>query len=56
MNQNLGVSELANLVVADRFVAQQGGDVIDCLIGFLADGFLHLHLKNQVRAALQIQS
>ena len=35
VKQNLGVGELANFVVADGFVAQQRGDVIDRLVGFL---------------------
>jgi len=38
------------------FVAQLLGQAVHHLIGFLSDGFLHLHLQYEVRAALQVQT
>ena len=35
--------------------AELRGEAVNRLVGFLADGFLHLHLENEVRAALQIE-
>ncbi len=56
MNQNLRVVDLAKFVVMDVLVAQLRGQVIERLIGLLADGLVHLHLQDQVRAALQVQA
>ena len=56
VNENLRVAQLADFVVLDGFVTQQIGDAIERLIGFRADRLLHLHLKNQVRSALQIEA
>ena len=30
--------------------------MVERLIGFRADGFLHLHLQNQVRSTLEVQT
>ena len=56
VHQNLRVAQLANVVVLDVLVAQQRREMVEGLVGFLADGFLHLHLQDQVRAALQVQA
>ena len=55
-HQNVGVVDAANLVVMNIFVAQLLGQPVHHLIGFLRDGFLHLYLQHQVRAALQVQA
>ncbi len=49
------IIDAANFIVANIFRAQLVGQAVDRLIGLLRYGFLHLHLQNQVRAALQIQ-
>ena len=46
----------ANFVEADGIVSQLWIEAIHHLIGFLRDGILHLNLKNQVRAALQVEA
>ena len=38
------------------FVAEQRGQAIHGLVGFLRHRFLHLNLKDQVRAALQVKA
>ena len=45
----------AHFIVADALGAHLRRQSVDGLVGFLSDGFLHLHLENQVRAALQVQ-
>src|SRR5262249_41691005 len=56
MNQDLRVVYLAKVVVVDVLIAQLGGQVVEGLIGILADGLVHLNLQDQVRAALQVQA
>src|SRR6266851_4797900 len=56
VHQNLRVAQLAKLIIADGLVAKLLGDIVQDLIGFLADRLLHLHLQDQVRAALQVQT
>ena len=48
----MGVVDAANFIVANVFGAQLAGETVDGLIGFLRNGFLDLHLENQVRAPL----
>jgi hypothetical protein len=40
----------------DILLAQLRGEPVHGLIGFLGHGFLHLHLQDQVCAALQVKS
>src|SRR5882762_110529 len=56
MDQNLCVVQLAKLVVPDGLIAKRLGDIVQDLIGFLADRLLHLHLQNQMCSALQVQT
>ena len=56
VNQNLRVVHFAKLVVMDVLVAELRGQMIERLIGLLADGLVHLHLQDQMRAALQVQA
>ncbi len=56
VHQNLRVVQLAKLVIPDSLVAKLLGYIVQDLVGFLADRFLHLHLEDQVRSALQVQT
>src|SRR5260370_29965881 len=54
--EDVRVIHAANFVVADILVPELAGQPVHRLVRFLADGFLHLHLQDQVRPALQVQS
>jgi len=51
----VSVVHAANFVGANALIAQLPVEAIHHLVRFLRDGVLHLHLKNQVRAALQVE-
>ena len=54
-DEELRVAYAADLIVMNVLGAELRGEAVNRLVGFLADGFLHLHLENEVRAALQIE-
>ena len=55
-HQDMRVVHPPNFVVVDIFRAHLAGQPVHGLIRLLRDGFLRLHLQNQVRAALQVQT
>ncbi len=55
MNEHLGVADLAKLVVMNVLFAELGDQVVVRLVGLLPNGFVHLHLQDQMRAALRVQ-
>ena len=55
-HDDVGVVEAANFVVGNIFSSELRGQAVHGLIGFLRDGFLHLDLQDQVRAALQVEA
>ncbi len=55
-HQNVRVVDAPNLIVANALLAHLARESVQRLIRLLRDGFLHLHLQNQVRAALQVES
>ena len=55
-DENVRVVGAADFIVANIFRAHLRRQAIDGLIGLLRDGFLRLHLKDQVRAALQVEA
>ena len=50
------VIDAANFVERDFLIAQLFIEPVHHLVCFLRDGILHLNLKNQVRAALQVKA
>ena len=50
------VVHAAHFVVVNILRAHLADQPVDGLIGFLRDGFLRLHLQDQVRAALQVEA
>ncbi len=55
-HHDVRVVHAAHFIVANVLAAQPSGDAIDHLVGLLGNGLLHLHLQNEVRATLEIQS
>ena len=55
-HQNMSVVHAADFVVVNILGAQLSDKAVNGLVRFLGNGFLHLHLKNQVRAALEVQA
>jgi len=55
-HQNVGVVDAADFVVVNIFRAQLSDKPVDGLVRFLCNRFLHLHLKNQVGTALEVQA
>src|SRR6266403_305189 len=55
-HEDVGIVGAAYLVVVNILGAQLVGQTVDRLVRFLGNGFLHLHLENQVRAALQVEA
>ena len=53
---NVGVVHPADIAHDDLFLANLLGELIHRLVAALADGFIHLHLQDEVAAALQIQA
>ena len=49
-------SSAPNVADVHIFFAQLFGELVDRLVAALADGFVHLHLQDQVAAALKIQT
>src|SRR5712671_1767595 len=56
VDQDLRVAQLANFIIPDGLIAKRFGDIVQDLIGLLADRFLYLYLQNQMRSALQVQA
>ena len=54
VHDDLGVADLAQIVVADVLIAKLTAQMVDGLIGLQAHGFVYLHLQNQMGAALQV--
>src|SRR5258707_9460883 len=55
-DEDVRIVYTTNLIVADVFRAKLAGQTVHRLVRLLRDGFLHLPLKNQVRAALQVET
>src|SRR5712675_1658776 len=56
VDQDLRVAQLANFIIPDGLIAKRFGDIVQDLIGLLADRFLYLYLQDQMRPALQVQA
>ncbi len=55
-HQDVRVVHAPNLIVVNIFRAHLADQPVHSLIGLLRNRFLHLHLQNQVRSALQVQA
>ncbi len=52
----MSVIGAADFVVMNVLGAQLANQAVDGLIGFLGDGFLHLHLEDEMRSALKVEA
>jgi len=55
-NKNVRVVHTAHFIVVNIFRAQQGGETVHGRVRLLRNGFLDLDLKDQVRAALEVEA